>query len=92
MAPKRVDTASARAHHDAVVDNLPEGCVSRAPTPNDVAAVVALVRGYTLAAGRAGTILHVDSNNTTPALSLYESVGMRATLVIDVWRRTVVAD
>lgn len=41
------------------------------------------------AAGRAGTILHVDSNNTTPALGLYESVGMRPILVIDIWRRTV---
>lgn len=38
-------------------------------------------------AGRAGTILHVDTNNTTPALGLYESVGMRPVLVIDVWRR-----
>jgi len=36
--------------------------------------------------GRAGTILHVDSNNPTPALGLYESVGMRPVLVIDVWR------
>ncbi|MGH3758405.1 GNAT family N-acetyltransferase [Actinophytocola sp.] len=41
------------------------------------------------AAGRAGTILHVDTNNTTPALGLYESVGMRPTLVVDAWRRTV---
>jgi mycothiol synthase len=40
-------------------------------------------------AGRAGTILHVDTNNTTPALGVYESVGMRAVLVIDMWRRTV---
>lgn len=38
--------------------------------------------------GRAGTILHVDTNNTTPALGLYESVGMRPSLVLDVWRRT----
>lgn len=38
------------------------------------------------AAGRAGTLLHVDTNNTTPALGLYESVGMRPILVIDVWR------
>ncbi|TQM79112.1 ribosomal protein S18 acetylase RimI-like enzyme [Saccharothrix saharensis] len=38
------------------------------------------------AAGRVGTILHVDSNNPTPALTLYESVGMRPVLVIDVWR------
>ncbi|WP_169950153.1 GNAT family N-acetyltransferase [Microbispora sp. H11081] len=36
--------------------------------------------------GRAGTILHVDGNNTTPALGLYRSVGMRSVLVIDVWR------
>lgn len=40
-------------------------------------------------AGRTGTILHVDSNNTTPALGLYQSVGMQPVLVIDVWRRTV---
>ncbi|MCE7000452.1 GNAT family N-acetyltransferase [Saccharothrix sp. S26] len=38
------------------------------------------------AAGRVGTVLHVDSNNPTPALGLYESVGMRPVLVIDVWR------
>lgn len=41
------------------------------------------------AAGRVGTILHVDSNNSTPALGVYESVGMRPVLVIDVWRRTL---
>jgi ribosomal protein S18 acetylase RimI-like enzyme len=40
-----------------------------------------------VAAGRTGTILHVDTNNTTPALGLYESVGMRPVLVIDIWRR-----
>ncbi|MEV0236732.1 GNAT family N-acetyltransferase [Nonomuraea sp. NPDC050786] len=39
------------------------------------------------ARGRKGTILHVDSNNTTPALGLYESAGMHPVLVIDVWRR-----
>ena len=38
------------------------------------------------AAGRAGTLLHVDTDNVTPALDLYESVGMRAVLVIDAWR------
>ncbi len=38
------------------------------------------------AAGRAGTILHVDTNNPTPALGLYLSAGMRATLVMDVLR------
>jgi ribosomal protein S18 acetylase RimI-like enzyme len=40
-------------------------------------------------AGRVGTILHVDTNNPTPALGLYERVGMRPVLVIDVWRRLV---
>ena len=39
------------------------------------------------AAGRTGTILHVDANNTTPAVGLYASVGMRSVLIIDVWRR-----
>ncbi|TCO23366.1 ribosomal protein S18 acetylase RimI-like enzyme [Kribbella steppae] len=43
------------------------------------------------AAGRTGTILHVDTNNPTPALDLYLAVGMRAALVIDVWRLEVVA-
>ncbi|NIK54327.1 GNAT family N-acetyltransferase [Kribbella shirazensis] len=41
------------------------------------------------AAGRAGTILLVDTNNPTPALGLYLSVGMNATLVFDGWRRVV---
>lgn len=41
------------------------------------------------AAGRNGTMLHVDSNNTTPALGLYTSVGMRPVLVIDAWRHTL---
>ncbi|MGC5012373.1 GNAT family N-acetyltransferase [Streptosporangium sp. DT93] len=39
--------------------------------------------------GRAGTYLHVDANNSTPALDLYLSVGMRQVLAIDVWRRTI---
>jgi ribosomal protein S18 acetylase RimI-like enzyme len=43
------------------------------------------------AAGRTGTILHVDTNNPTPALGVYQSVGMRATLVMEVWRREVSA-
>lgn len=38
--------------------------------------------------GRAGTILHVDTNNLTPALDLYLGLGMRPVLVIDAWRRT----
>jgi mycothiol synthase len=42
-----------------------------------------------IAAGRTGTILHVDGNNTTPALGLYEGVGMRRVLTIDVCRQTV---
>lgn len=37
-------------------------------------------------AGRTGTVLHVDADNVTPALGVYESVGMRAVLVIDAWR------
>jgi mycothiol synthase len=41
------------------------------------------------AAGRAGTMLLVDTNNPTPALALYLSVGMRATLVLDGWRRVL---
>ncbi|WP_157254223.1 GNAT family N-acetyltransferase [Nonomuraea typhae] len=41
------------------------------------------------ARGRKGTILHVDSNNTTPALGLYTSAGMRPIMVIDVWRRRI---
>jgi len=41
------------------------------------------------AAGRRGTILHVDTNNTTPALGLYESVGMKPYLVIDAYRVTL---
>jgi mycothiol synthase len=39
------------------------------------------------AARRSGTILHVDTISPTPALGLYLSVGMSATLSIDVWRR-----
>lgn len=38
------------------------------------------------AAGLTGTLLHVDTDNVTPALGLYESVGMRPVLVIDAWR------
>lgn len=38
------------------------------------------------AVGRVGTLLHVDNGNVTPALGLYESVGMRTVLVIDAWR------
>jgi ribosomal protein S18 acetylase RimI-like enzyme len=40
-------------------------------------------------AGRSGTILHVDSNNPTPAVALYTAVGMRPDLISDIWRRTI---
>jgi mycothiol synthase len=40
------------------------------------------------AAGRDGTILHVDSSNPTPAVALYTGVGMRPDLVTDIWQRT----
>ena len=39
------------------------------------------------ARGRVGTLLHVDTNNTTPALDLYLGLGLRPVLVIDAWRR-----
>ncbi|MCG5213739.1 GNAT family N-acetyltransferase [Streptosporangium sp. KLBMP 9127] len=39
--------------------------------------------------GRVGTYLHVDAGNSTPALALYLSAGMREVLVIDVWRKTL---
>jgi hypothetical protein len=38
--------------------------------------------------GRTAALLHVDSANATGATALYESVGMRPVMVIDVWRRT----
>jgi ribosomal protein S18 acetylase RimI-like enzyme len=40
------------------------------------------------AAGLTGTMLHVDSNNPTPALTLYESVGLRTTRISDDWSLT----
>jgi mycothiol synthase len=39
-------------------------------------------------AGLVGTLLHVDTNNTTPALGVYESVGMRPVLIVDMWKHT----
>jgi ribosomal protein S18 acetylase RimI-like enzyme len=39
------------------------------------------------AAGLEGTLLHVDTNNPTPALDLYESVGMRTVQIADQWER-----
>jgi mycothiol synthase len=39
------------------------------------------------ARGRKGSVLHVDANNTTPALGLYTSAGMHLDMVIDAWQR-----
>jgi ribosomal protein S18 acetylase RimI-like enzyme len=50
----------------------------------------ALLRTYvavSAAAGRSAVLLHVDVANTTKALRLYESVGMRAFLTIDAWAK-----
>jgi len=41
------------------------------------------------AAGRTGTILHVDTSNPTPAVPLYISVGMHPDLTTNIWRRTL---
>ena len=38
------------------------------------------------ASGRRAALLHVDTANATGATALYESVGMRPVVVIDVWR------
>lgn len=50
----------------------------------------ALLGGYFAAqqaVGRAGVLLHVDVQNVTNALALYESVGMRPVLIIDAWTK-----
>jgi GNAT superfamily N-acetyltransferase len=41
------------------------------------------------AAGLSGTMLHVDTGNPTPAVAVYEAVGMRADVVNDSWQKTV---
>jgi mycothiol synthase len=41
------------------------------------------------AAGRTGTILHVDSSKPTPALTLYTTAGMHPDLTSNIWRRTL---
>jgi mycothiol synthase len=41
------------------------------------------------AAGRTGTILHVDSSNPTPAVGLYLNVGMTPRLTSHIWRHTI---
>ena len=35
---------------------------------------------------------HVDTGNPTPAVAVYESVGMRADIVNDIWRKVIPAD
>lgn len=40
-------------------------------------------------AGLAGTMLHVDTSNPTPAVELYRSSGMVPDLTHDIWRRTL---
>lgn len=86
---------AARVDNDQFVGDEDCGYVARIAVADD-----ARGRGYAkallrdafathAAAGRAGTILHVDTNNPTPALGLYRSVGMDLVLVIDVWRATL---
>ena len=41
------------------------------------------------AAGLRGTMLHVDSSNPTAAVGLYLGVGMRPTVISDIWRRVL---
>ncbi|TCC29244.1 GNAT family N-acetyltransferase [Kribbella sindirgiensis] len=41
------------------------------------------------AAGRTGTILHVDAGNPTPAVALYTGAGMQPDLTSDIWTKTV---
>lgn len=38
--------------------------------------------------GRAGTLLHVDTDPSRSALGLYQAAGMRIVQLIDIWRRT----
>ena len=41
------------------------------------------------AAGRTGTILHVDAGNPTPAVALYTGAGMRPDVTSDIWTKTI---
>ncbi|TDO50016.1 ribosomal protein S18 acetylase RimI-like enzyme [Kribbella sp. VKM Ac-2527] len=43
------------------------------------------------AAGRSGTMLHVDNSNPTPAVGLYLGVGMRPTVTSDIWTQVIPA-
>ena len=44
------------------------------------------------AAGRSGTMLHVDSSNPTPAVDLYVGIGMRPTVINDIWTQAIPAE
>jgi mycothiol synthase len=44
------------------------------------------------ARGRVATFLHVDSNNTTPAVELYRRIGMREVLSVEAWQGTFPVD
>ncbi len=85
---------AARIDNDQFVGDEDCGYVARLAVAEDVRgrglAKVLLRDAFAThaAAGRTGTILHVDTNNPTPALDLYRSVGMDLVLVIDVWRAT----
>ena len=50
-----------------------------------------LLTAFTDAArrGRRAVLLHVDAANTSGALRLYESVGMRPVMQLDVWRKRI---
>jgi mycothiol synthase len=41
------------------------------------------------AAGLTGTMLHVDNSNPTPAVGLYLAVGMRPTVITDIWEQKI---
>jgi mycothiol synthase len=41
------------------------------------------------AAGRKGTLLHVDAGNPTPAVALYTAAGMHPDLTSDIWTKTI---
>jgi mycothiol synthase len=43
------------------------------------------------AAGRSGTMLHVDNSNPTAAVGLYLGVGMRPTVTSDIWTQVIPA-
>ncbi len=62
---------------------------ARLPTPRLAKYLLYDAFAQDAAAGRTGTILHVDTNNPTQALRLYQSVGMTPTLTQAGYRRTL---